>query len=472
MKLNSLFIIALIVSFFTIFTSCEDETTGIGSSLVAGEVDITIDTISYELNGKAIAIENFDSKTGNLMIGSIQSKNYGSLACSFVTRLMCSANLGVPDSLFTSERVDSCKLILGAQRNEIIGDSLAPQQLTVYKLIKQLPSDINNQFDPAGYYDPQAPFASKNYTVSEIASTDSAFYNNSFVDISLNLPLEFGKQIFEAYKNTPSMFEWPQNMAKEFLPGFFVKPTFGNGCVANINSLFVAVYYHSLNTVMDKDSTFKVEHVSHMAVPFTVSPEVLSSNNINFKPSQFIADKNSGNASDGEVVITTPGGYIGEFKFPAEDLIKRYKEKDTHLSTVNDLYLYIPAETFDTSAGIGMANNIILILKDEYDTFFQENKIPDNRTSFTGTYDANKGRYTFSSMRTFFLNLLKKEKIEDSDITFMMVPAEIQTETSSNYYSESTYVVKCTPLTSKPTMTLLKTNEAQVTFSFSTQYIK
>lgn len=469
-KLSGIF---LIVVFFTIFTACEDKTTTIGSAIASGEVEITVDTFYFNLNANPVKIESFDSKTGNLMIGSIQNKQYGSLSSSFVTRLMCAAKLEVEDSLLIPERVDSCKLIMGAQRNGIVGDSLAPQSLAVYRLTKQLPSDIDNNFDPNGYYDDSSPLGSKNYTVSGIATSDSSFYSTNYVELSVNLPLEFGKSIFEQYKNSPETFEWPQNMSKDFLPGLYVKPTFGNGCIANIYTLYTAVFYHSLkdNTVIENgDTIIRQEHVRHIVYPFSVSPEVLSSNSITYIPSDLVVEKNE--TSDGEVVITTPGGYIATYEFPAQPLIERYYEKNVHLSTVNDLNLYLPAEPFDNTGGIEAAPNLLMILSSKFEEFFEDNKVPDNKTSFTGVYDAANGRYYFGGLRNYFLDLLDKESISPEDLIFSFVPVEITTETSSSYYVESTtYVTKCVPYTAKPTMTLLKTDEAMVTFSFSTQMI-
>lgn len=480
MNICRLSLITSILASSIILSSCEEETTTIGSSISKGEVEITVDTIQYKLYAQAKAIPTFDSKTGNLMIGSIQVENYGKLDCSFVTRLMCASDLEIPDSIFNLDnflnRVDSCKLLLGAERNEIVGDSLAPQKLTVYKLTKALPSDINNTFDPEGYYDPSQPFASRSYTVSEIANRDSVFYNNNFIDISVDLPIEFGKEILSRYKTEPAIFQWPQTMAEKFpLQGLYIKPTFGNGCVANITSVYVGVFYHSYTTISSTDedgkTTTTVVPVTNLAVPFTVSPEVLSSNNIQYTPAKNIINKNEDD-TDGEVVVTTPGGYIAEFEFPAKSLIDIYNSKNIHLSTVNDLSLNIPAESFDTSSGIGVAQSILMVKSSEYEEFFRKNKVPDSMNAFTGIYDEEKKQYYFSSMRAYFIDLLSKGTISPEDVTFTLVPVEIETETVNNYYgSGSTYVTKCVPYTSKPTMTLLKTNEATVNFSFSTQMI-
>lgn len=477
MKYLKLTGISFLIAFFTFFTSCEDETTSIGSVIAPGEVVITVDSLTYALNGKAVKIDNFDSKSGNLMIGNLQVENYGNLSCSFVTRLMPAASLGVADSIMNLpdflERVDSCKLIMGAQRAGIIGDSLAPQKLSVYKLTEQLPADINNTFNPEGYYNPADPFATKSYTVSQISQKDSSFYKTKYVELNIDLPVEFGREIFKNYKENPGIFEWPQTMAKEFLPGLYFKPTFGNGCVANITTIYVGVFYHTFveeTKVEDEETITTVKKASNLSIPFTVGPEVLSSNNITYLPSQNIIEQNEG-ANQGEVVVTTPGGYIAEFDFPAQDLIDRYRSQHMHLSTVNDLSLYLPAESFDPASGMGIAENILLIKASEYENFFSDNKVPDNLISFVGAYNKNDGLYYFTTMRKYFLELLDKEEITEEDVKFYLVPVEVTTENSNNYYQETTYVTKCVPFTSKPTMTLLKTNEAKIAFSFSTQLI-
>ncbi|MCH5237411.1 MAG: DUF4270 domain-containing protein [Muribaculaceae bacterium] len=463
---------SMIMAFF----ACQEDTSKLGSSLTTGEISITIDTTIYNLHARAISLDTFDSKTGNLLIGRVESPEYGTLDCSFVTRLMCSPNLQIADSLLLPERVDSCKLIMGVGRDEITGDSLSPQKLAVYLLNKQLPSSIDNTFDPEGYYEPSSPLGTKSYTVSNISSSDSVFFKQQYIELSVDLKKEFGQEIFNKYKTDPSVFQWPQTMAEKFIPGLYVKPVFGNGCLANIYQLYLAVYYYTKElktTINDKDTVTTLENVARVAVPFSVSPEVLSSNKISYKPSEKIVKLN--NIEDnGEIVLTTPGGYIASFDFPAQEVIDKYKNKNSNLGRVNDLLLYIPADTLATSSDISLVTNILLVKKSEYNSFFDKNKIPDNSTSFTGTYNSTTGNYVFSSMRNYIMDLIDKDTISKEDVEFILIPVEITSESVSNsYYGSSTsYVTKCVPFTQRPSLTALKTSEAMIVFSFSNQLIE
>lgn len=457
------------------FFACENDTTTIGSGIASGEVEINIDTFYFTPSAyaKAMYLENFDSKTGNLLIGNIEVEKYGKLNCSFVTRLMCSPDLEIPDSLLLPERVDSCMIVLGAARESVVGDSLSPQKMSVFLLNKQLPADISNTFNPEGYFDPSTPLGMKSYTVSNVAASDSLLYNAAYVEISVPLDLKFGQEIFEKYRTEPELFQWPQTLAEKFIPGVYMKPTFGRGCVANISQLLVVVFYHSLGkkaVVENGDTTYQEIHVPHTSIPFMTSPEVVSSNNVSYSPSDFIEETN--NNDDGICVITTPGGYIAKFEMPVQPIIDRYNEKNTHLSTVNDMYLHLPVESIESTYDISIADNLLLLKASEYPTFFRENKLPDDKTSFTGVYNSSTGNFTFTSLRDYIKELIEKDNITKEDTEFVIVPVEISMETNSNYYgSSSTYVTKCVPLTSKPTMTKINTADAMITFSFSTQLI-
>ena len=465
-------LIATVITSLLIATSCQDDLSSIGNSLATGEVIITVDTLTFDIKATPIEVNEFDSKTGTLLLGNLNVEAYGSLECSFVTRLMCSPNLNVPDSLFSPERVDSCKLLMQITRGNLVGDSVAPQQLTVYPLIKQLPSDITNAFDPQGYYDIENPLGKKSFTLSNIALGDTAYYKSTYVPIDVDLPLELGKEIFKKYIEEPDIFQWPQTFAQYF-PGIYVKHTFGNGCVGNIDAAFVAVYYHEKavkTTITDTDTVRTTYNRADSVIPFVVSPEVLSSNNIKYR----VSDKIRNMIAEGNTVITTPGGYQASFNLPIQELLEIYNSRDSHLATVNDLLISIPAKPLDNDLGIKTAPTLMLIKTSEVENFFAKNKIPDGEIAFTGLYNSDDQVYKFASMRSYFINLLNKETISEEDTNFTIIPVDLTTENVSNGYyttTTTTYVTKCVPYTVKPTVTILNMDETQIVFSFSTQLI-
>ncbi len=143
----------------------------------------------------------------------------------------------------------------------LTGDSLAPQQLEVYNLSKQLPNDISNDFDPEGYYNPSDLVGSKNYTVTNRNLSSDSLFNiankSSYKTIGMSVPLEHGKRLLKAYKDTPETFQWPQTFAQYF-PGLYVESSFGKGLIANLAGINFNIYYHNLEKttqVEDGDTT-------------------------------------------------------------------------------------------------------------------------------------------------------------------------------------------------------------------------
>lgn len=472
MKAYRLFLPFASLALAAINFACDDDTSQIGNSLTDGNVSIYVDSLTFDLQARGVENLKYDSRSGSLLLGSINVPEYGSLRSSFVSRMMCATQLGMPEDLDIS-LIDSCEMVLNMTRGNIVGDSLAPQRVDVYKLNVQIPNDITNQFDPVASigYDNMELLGSKTFTASQMGSlSDSVFITQNALAVRIPLGKDYGDKIFLEYKNNPETFQWPQTFAENFLPGIFVETSFGRGCVSNINTAGVIIFYHTLKdkteTVDDKEVTTTVVEPDTV-MPFIVSPEVLSSNNINFK----VAESLKNRIENGEIILTTPGGYNAKFNFPAEQIIARYKNEEHNLSVVSDLSLTIPAEPVENNYGMTTVPNLLLVKTSEADDFFKKNKLPDNKTSFTASFDETNGKYTFSSMRNYLLDLINKPTISPEDVEFSLIPIYLKEE---NQYDSSgnitaTYVTGCNPYTLRPTMTRLHTEKALIIFSFSSQ---
>lgn len=494
--------------------SCENDTPTVGSDLANGEVLISLDSIiwngeeQYIYRGSDSTLrlipkiqfvteyeKSVDSRSTTNLIGRLSVPEYGDLRCSFVSRLMCSTSLGIPDSIGI-EQIDSMMLMLSVPRGNLTGDSLAPQQLRVFELTKSLPSDITNTFDPTGYYDPDKPLGSKSYTLSALGMSDSLYTKQSYIDIFIHMPKEKAVEVVEAYRNpdTKGIFEWPQTF-EQYFHGIYVEPSFGRGCVANITDVNFLIFYSyqtsSSSTDDDGNTTVTVSNKIGASGVFQTSPIVLNSNNISYTPSSKLQDM----ASSGDAIITTPGGYRVKMEFPAKELIDIYNESKSRLSIVGGLSLSIPAEEIENDYGITPPPYLLMIKTSKIDEFFANNSLPDNKDSFYATYSKTGKCYTFSSLRQYLIDMIEKGgNLTDEDTDFTLIPVNLTLEetgssnSSSSYYdyyyyyyygyttsssSSTTYTVtKCTPYIAGPSMCRLRLDKASTVFVYSSQQMQ
>lgn len=457
-----------------VLMSCQDSVSDIGGSIVSGEVTITADSIVMPIESECVYNENFDGRNVTKLLGRINVPEYGRLTCSFVSQMMSSSQMNIPDSI-TVDDIDSLRLILSVPRGRLTGDSLAPQQLRVYRLNRQLPSDISSTFNPEGYYDPSQPMGVKSYTLSNIAKGDSTLKNDLFVRIPVQMPMSLARDVFERYRNNDPIFQWPETF-NTYFPGIYVQQNFGNGCIANITKAEMYTYWKYTRTrrVMQADSTYVNETytVRDSVCLMAYQPEVIASNVIDFQISDYI----KGLVAAGGQVITTPGGYTVNIHFPVQRLLDEYHSKGSELAVVTSLGFEIPAEAISNDYGLTAAPNLLMIKKSEYEAFFAENKIPDGISSFYAAYNTETESYQFNSMRAYFMKVLEAEKkgeqLGPEESEFVLVPVSVQTENVENYDGTvTTYVTRCQSYMERPTMTHLHTDRALIKFTYSNQII-
>lgn len=454
--------------------ACNDDVSTIGSSLTQGEINIVIDSIGLDDPVTAERSAVIDSRSTTCLVGRFDVADYGKLECNFVARMMCSSSITFPDSIGV-DRIDSLKLLLRAPRNEVFGDSLAPQQIAAYKLTRQLPSDITNEFDPTGYYDPQSPLAKRSFVLSALGMNNDYYLKatNRTIPMTPNNDVQWAREIVTKYRTDPAMFAWPSSFTQYF-PGLYVEQTFGNGCLVNVSSADFNIYYHTLAEESyeneDEETLKRQIHKRDSIAPFALAPEVLSSNNIKYAPSPKIAAM----AAAGEPIIVSPAGYVCRMKFPTKKLVTRYFENRKSLGVVSDLTFTLPAEEIENDFGITPPPYLLMVKADEYESFFNEGKLPDAKTSFHATYNSATGTYSFSSMREFIRPIVEKPEVEalaEEDTEFVIVPVQIDSETYTNNSTGQTYsiLVRCVPYIAKPSMTRLLPEEAEIVFTFSYQ---
>lgn len=463
MRLRNL-ILLLPLAAAAVMTSCDDSTTTIGTSLVTDQTEIIVDS-AFTVTGHSMSNPVVQSRTLTQLLGRLDAKEFGSFRSDIVTQFMPAMNIET-EGVDISD-IDSLKLLLFMTPGDFTGDSLAPMGLNVYRLNRQLPSPIFSDFDPTGYYSENDLIGSQVYTANVLHSDSLA--GLSYRTIYVDLPLEFGRELFTRFKEHPETFANPAAFA-EWFPGLYISNTFGSGRVININETRMNLYYRKHGKYETTSGATRDTVYQRVRGYLSVTPEVITNNNIDLKMSPQLTSMIDG----GEALIVAPTGTEVLISFPTREVISKYKEGSPILSVLNSLSFSIPAATIENSYGIEPPANILMVLASEKEEFFAKNKITDNRTSFMGTYSATTKSYVFSDLRQYLLDMMDKSAISDADCTFALTPVNVETETSeSSYYSSgTTYVVNIAPYVTRPSMAKLDLKKAKIILTFSRQSSK
>jgi len=466
---NLVKIVMLAMAFIVAVSACSDDTSTIGSSLIQDQVAITIDS-TFTVTGHSVPSGSIQSRTTLQLLGSINARQYGTFSSDIVTQFMPSQTLVTDDVI-----VDSTKLIMRMPLGGYVGDSLIPMGVEVFRLNTPLTYPIYSNFDVNGKYDPSAPLASTMYTftaegLSDIERTRPYRY------INIDMGTQFGNDLIDRYKSSPSTFATPQAFA-EWFPGLYIRSSFGSGRVVQIDSTVVTLYYHQTRPIegTTRDTTI-YNHASYLAV----TPEIITNNNMKLTMSATVDEM----AAAGEPIIVAPTGYDVTLRFPGAEIIDSYHQRTSNLSVINSLTFSIPVSEIANDYGLTPPPYILMVKTSEKDEFFKRSKLPDNITSFYASYDSYNRCYTFSDMRDYILKLLNKEEITDDDMSFTILPVTVAFENnmsaSSSYYyyyyyyqpaSTTLTVASVTPYVNKPAMARLDLEKSKIVFTYSVQNI-
>lgn len=441
--------------------SCDDETNGIGSSLIQSENNIIIED-NFKLTGHSVTNDKVQSRTAMLLIGSIDTDDYGHFSSDFVTQFMPVAQI---DSTLTSAAaIDSVKLKLMFAPGNFVGDSIIPMGLEVYRLNKELKAPIFSDFNPQNYYDATRPLGSTIYDTSNLELSDS-LKKLQHRDIYIDLPRDLGVELYNIYRDNPENYATPTAFAKHF-PGIYVRNSYGAGRVTQIGATLLQLYYHHDTTnAVGRDTTY-----NYIGSFYSATPEVLSNNNIGYD----IAPQLSQDVENGQQLIIAPAGLEVEMTFPLLDIIRYYRANSARLSVINNLTLSIPATNISNTYGIRPPSQLLMVLKKDKDKFFEESKITDGITSFYATYSDATDSYDFSSLRNYLLDALQREgKLTPDDYTFVLTPVSVDAETVYDSYSGTnvTYVKSVVPYVQQPAMVRLFLDKAKLQLTFTNQSV-
>lgn len=428
------------------FYGCDDNTGTLGMGMLPDSDGISAQTTNFDVTTKSILAEQVYAKTSTGYVGNFTDpdpKGFGNYEASFLTELNCTDDFTFPavynDETHTGtmagDTVASIQLTI--YYGSWFGDSLNPCRMAVYELDKKLKNDHYTNIDPKEYYGNESNKPNfttgyfelhKAYTAYDTSlpdsirnATDSNGNSLFYPNVTLPLSKEFGNELLQlnrAYQRGENdFFKNSEKFIDNVFKGVYIKNDYGNGTILYVDRVDLQMqfrfhYVDSLGVKLTKkDGTLNAEGKPadslyySTATVFASTKEVIQANK--FENSQELADKV--NNEKGWSYLKSPAGIFTEATLPY-DKIQEELTNDT-LNAVKLTFTNYNQENNKYKFGMSAPETVLLLRKKDMNSFFINNELTDNVTSFVATHNSvETNQYTFKNIARLVSTCINEKK--------------------------------------------------------------
>lgn len=390
-------------------SGCDEDTGTLG--IYPNNDAVSHSTAVYNFSTRSVSMDNVLCNSTNCFLGNIIDPETNSqIQADFAAQFHTFENHKFPKKEvmfpqdgkdYSNESVscDSCEIRIFF--DSYYGDGNSLMKLEVY------PLDINNiieenqeiysnvdlgQFVKKGT-EPLAVkmFTPIDYTLSD-ADRNSTSHNKN---IQIKLPKEYGDYLLNAYYTDPDNYKDSYSFIRNVCPGFYFKLKNGSGAMINVKVSALNVYF----TYYDAEKT---DTTYNGYSRFAATPEVIQATKFNNSDLQDLVNDESC------TYLKTPAGICTEVTLPITEI---YESHQTDSVSKARLTLTRINNKRPSDFSLGIPQKLLLVRKDEMNTFFSERKVSDSRTSYTTTFDAIYNTYTFENICRL-VSFCNKEKLD------------------------------------------------------------
>ncbi len=414
MNLKYLILALASVAFF----SCDDTLDLIGSSIQPDTDILTVSTDTFNVAAVTDTVNSIYAKTTVGLLGNYYDDTYGNLKCDYMAQFYCQEGFYFHKELLY-DKLDSATVLLTYQ--SYVGDSLAPMQVSVYQLNKQLENDIYSNTPYSKYCDKSILLAKKGYSAYDASLSDSlrkAYGSTKYVEIKL--PKAIADSFYLNVKNHPEKFA--NNTAfQEYFPGVYITTSFGTGSIIKVLSTKLNFYFKYKAHYEDSDGNDSIV-VTNGARSMAVTKEVFQVNRYeNLGTEALLKDTTA-------TYIKSPAGVFTKLTFPIGEMAKAMN-KAGQGQRLNGVKLELGSFRVEKSKNILQPPTYLLMVKaSEMKDLFSHKIAFDASKHLYATFSKTDNSYTFSNLRTFFEDDLS-ESAAPEDV--YLVPITIANATSS-----------------------------------------
>jgi len=404
------------------FAACDDTTDNIGNSITNDVDNINITSNVFDVESQSIVSGPVLSRNNTGLIGQVKDPETGSyVEGDYMTQFGVLSSFGVDTLQYIKNAndgklvADSCTLLVSYKSS--YGDTIAPMKVTAYEMSKPMPEkNYYSDYDAfeEGYVSKGNFHAGATYNLSNNSDSKSfkISLNKPYTDKEGNTWNNYGTYILNTYEKHPEYFKSNWQFLHNVCPGFYLKHTGGIGNVANIWNTEIIFYYTRHKTVKASDGVTDSTVVGTSWNRFDGTEEVLQVNKITNSQDRLQELANEETCT----YLKSPAGIFTELTLPVEDIMKGHENDTLNAATISISRL----NNIDNNNKyqFDVPSTILMVQKDSLQSFFENNELNDNRTSYTTTYNKSssgvRNAYTFYNISnlvaTMYNNKVQNEK--------------------------------------------------------------
>lgn len=424
MKMRYLLVALLALTFW----GCDDNTGSLGIDMMRPEDHINGIVENYDVISQSILVDRVYAKTSTAYLGKYTDPQFGEFEADFMAQFTAAPGIELQfpsendlPKIGSDDRKISANIYL--YYHNFFGDSLNACKLRVYELDKTFEEGNKENYytdiNPSDYYnenDKNALLATKSYTAVDLSISqaekdsikDKTGWN--YPALVIPLPERIATNILDKFYSNPEDFSTPERF-QEIFKGIYVQCIDGDGTILYIGAMQLGINF---NFYKERPSTGKVDSLVNKDIRFAATKEVIQANRFQNKKELKEVVK-----EDTHTYLKTPAGIFTKVTLPINKVLigNDPVTNGTHRTdSINSVSLSFTCYNQPEDSEFKVPNNILLIRKKDMYSFFENNQVPNNTTSFVSTYSSNK--YSFGNIAnlvTTCINEKKKGEISDED---------------------------------------------------------
>ena len=464
---------ALLLTATLTFFGCDDNTGTLGMGMLPGSDGMSAHTTTFNVTTSSVLADSVFAKTSTGYVGRFTDPIFGYYEASFLTELNCIDNFKFPEKydfdkktgILVGDTVSGVRLVV--YYSTWFGDSLNPCRMSAYELQAKLDRNRYTNIDPSDYYQPNGKLPillnRKAYTAYDTSitdeernATDSNGNKTYYPSVTFELNKEtYGNEWLKRCRENPDLFKNSNAFIENIFKGVYIKSDYGDGTVLYVDRVDLQMKYHYyvIDTITNapyKRKQYGFENEDSTAyrwrTEFASTKEVIQANKFfNSDKIQKLAEE------DKHTYIKSPAGIFTKAVLPYDSISKNLAG-----DTLNAVKLTFTNYNEESKYEFSMSapRYALLLRKMDFKSFFEENKLPDNITSFSVEHNSvATNQYTFSNIARLVSTCIKekgaakkkaqeeagaawneeKEKAWEEDwSTVYLIPVAITYDTSSS----------------------------------------